>query len=59
MKIEEELPFDEEEEYEDKFDANIIDEYDDIFETDDVPFYDMYHRMERERALGRRDGLYE
>ncbi len=58
MKMEEDFLDEEEPEMEREFDARIIDEYDDIFETDDVPFYDMYHLLEKERALGR-DGFYE
>jgi len=57
MKADENFLVDEEPEFESQFDARIIDEYEDIFETDDVP-YDMYYRMERERSFGR-DSFYE
>lgn len=45
----------EDQEVDEPFDAAIIDECDDIFETDEMPFYDMYHRLERDRALGRQE----
>ena len=58
MKMEEDVLVDDEPEFESQFDARMIDEYDEIYETDEMPFYDMYHRMERERSFGR-DGFYE
>lgn len=42
-----------EEEFVDSFDAEMMEEFDEVFEADDMPFYDMCRQMERERSLGR------
>ena len=47
-----------EQEFVDSFDADFLDEFDEDFEANDKSFHDMYHRMERDRSLGR-DELYD
>lgn len=42
-----------EQEFVDSFDAETMAEFDDGFEADETPFFDMYRRLERERSLGR------
>lgn len=42
-----------EEAFVDGFDAEMLEELEDVFEADDMPFYDMCRRLERERSLGR------
>ncbi|MCM1512473.1 MAG: hypothetical protein NC112_05115 [Oxalobacter formigenes] len=42
-----------EEEFVDSFDAETMEEYDEMFSADEMPFYDVCRQMERERSLGR------
>ncbi|MDL2284191.1 hypothetical protein LJC19_03470 [Oxalobacter sp. OttesenSCG-928-P03] len=42
-----------EQEFVDSFDGDFIDEHDDIFDMHEESFHEMYHRMERDRSLGR------
>ena len=37
----------------DSFDAALPEEFDEVFEAEDMPFYDVCRQMERERSLGR------
>ena len=42
-----------EQEFVDSFDAEMMEEFDEVFEAEDMPFYDVRRHMERERSLGR------